>query len=97
MFKPNLQKLLKDSYYAKEIPAFIIVPALGAVEEEVIKPTQEATLDELFFATQALDKESDALTTRIYAIRNLYRDARKKGALGSENIVDALSRKGGVQ
>jgi hypothetical protein len=97
MFKPTLQKLLKDSYYAKHVPAFIQIPALGAVEEEITKPITEATLDDLEFAAQALDKENDALTSRLYAIRNLYRDARKKGALGAENIVDALSRKGGAQ
>lgn len=97
MFKSTLQKLLKDSYYANNLPAHIRIPALGAVEEETVKPIAEATLDELAFATQALDQESDALTTRLYAVRSLYRDARKKGALGSENVIDALSRKGGAQ
>lgn len=97
MFKPTLQKLLKDSYYGKNLPVYIRIPALGAVEEEITKPITEATLDDLEFAAQALDKENDALTSRLYAIRNLYRDARKKGALGAENIVDALSRKGGAQ
>jgi len=97
MFKPKLEKLLKDSYYYKNLPVFIRIPALGAVQEEVTKPIVEATLDELEFAAQALDKESEALTTRLYAIRRLYREAREKGALGTENILDALSRKGGAQ
>jgi len=97
MFKPTLQKLLKDSYYAKHVPAFIQIPALGAIEEETTKPIQEATVDDLAFAAQALDKEQSALYKRIAAVRELYSEARAKGALGAENIVDALSRKGGAQ
>jgi hypothetical protein len=97
MFKPTLQKLLKDSYYAKHVPAFIQIPALGAIEEETTKPIQEATLDDLAFAVQALDKEQSALYKRLAAVRELYSEARAKGALGAENIVDALSRKGGAQ
>ncbi len=97
MFKPTLQKLIKDSYYAKHVPAFIQIPALGAIEEETTKPIQEATVDDLAFAAQALDKEQSALYKRLAAVRELYSEARAKGALGAENIVDALSRKGGAQ
>jgi hypothetical protein len=97
MFKPKLEKLLKDSYYYKNLPVYIRIPALGAVQETITKPIVESTLDELEFAAQALDKEADAITTRLYAIRRLYREAREKGALGSENILDALSRKGGAE
>jgi len=97
MFKSKLEKLFKDTYLAKNLPETIRVPALGAISEEMVKPIEEATLDDLAFAAQALDKESDALTSRIYALRRLYRDAREKGALGNENILDALARKGGAQ
>ena len=95
MFKSKLERLLKDSYYYKNLPVHIRIPALGAVQEEATKPITEATLDELEFAAQALDKEADLLRSRIYAIRRLYEDARKKGSLGSANILDALARKGG--
>jgi len=44
-----------------------------------------------------LDKEQSAIYKRLSAIRELYTEARAKGALGAENIVDALSRKGGAQ
>ena len=97
MFKSKLEKLFKDTYLAKNLPEIICIPALGAIPEEMVKPIGEATLDDLAFAVQALDKESDALTSRIYALRRLYRDAREKGALGNENILDALARKGGAQ
>ncbi len=95
MFKSKLERLLKDSYYYKNLPVHIRIPALGAVQEETVKPITEATLDELEFAAQALDKEADSIRSCIFAIRRLYEEARKKGALGSENILDALARKGG--
>ena len=65
MFKPSLQKLIKDSYYAKHVPAFIQIPALGAIEEDTNKPIHEATLDDLAFAAQALDKEQSAIYKRL--------------------------------
>ena len=97
MIKPTLQKLIKDSYYAKHVPAFIKIPALGAITEETTKPVSEATLDDLAFAAQALDTAQSALYKRLAAVRELYSEARAKGALGSENIIDALSRKAGAQ
>ncbi len=97
MFMPSLQKLIKDSYYAKHVPAFIQIPELGAIPEDTTKPIHEATLDDLVFAAQALDKEQSAIYKRLSAIRALYTEARAKGALGAENIVDALSSKGGAQ
>jgi hypothetical protein len=95
MFKSKLEKLLKDDYLAKKLPENISIPALGAIQEEVTKPITEATLDELEFAALALDKQADVITTLAYSIRRLYREARNKGALGGENILDALARKGG--
>lgn len=97
MFKTKLERLLKDDYLSRDLPKEITIPALGAVPEITIKPVEYATLDDLAFATQALDAEVDVLNSRLYAIRRLYREARAKGALGAENIVDALSRKGGAQ
>jgi hypothetical protein len=97
MFKPTLQKLVKDQFYAQHIPAFIRIPALGAITEETTKPVSEATLDDLAFAAQALDQESSVIRRREMAIKELYNEARKHGALGSENIIDALSRKAGAQ
>ncbi|WP_419903497.1 hypothetical protein [Kiloniella sp.] len=97
MFKSKLTKLLKDEYLTRDLPKEITVPALGAIPETSIKNLEDATLDDLAFAAQALDLEVDAINSRLYAIRRLYRAARSKGALGAENIVDALSRKGGDQ
>lgn len=97
MFKTKLEKLTKDDYLVKDLPKEITIPALGAVSEATVKQVEEASLDDLAFAAQALDTEVDALNSKLFALRRLYRTARSKGALGAENIVDALSRKGGAQ
>jgi len=97
MFKSKLTKLLKDEYLTRDLPKEITVPALGAIPETSIKNLEDATLDDLAFAAQALDLEVGAIYKRLSAIRELYTEARAKGALGAENIVDALSRKGGAQ
>ena len=97
MFKSTLQKLMKGGLYAKHVPVVIEIPALGALEGDTTKPIIEATLDDLAFAAQALDQRQSALGTRLAAIRELYAEARAKGALGAENIVEALSRQGGAQ
>ena len=81
MFKTKLERLLKDDYLSRDLPKEITIPALGAVPEITIKPVEDATLDDLAFATQALDAEVGALNSRLYAIRRLYREARAKGAL----------------
>ena len=65
---------------------------------DIVKPIEHATLDDIAFAAQALDKKVDALRDGLYALQRLYREARAKGALGRDNIVEALTRKiGGVQ
>ena len=51
----------------------------------------------MIWLLQALDKEQSAIYKLLSAIRQLYTEARSKGALGAENIVDAPSRKGGTQ
>lgn len=92
MFKSLLQKLIKYSYYAKHVSAFIQILALSAIPEDTTKPIHEVTLNDLAFVAQTLYKEQSAIYKRLSAIRELYTEACAKGALGAENIVDVLSR-----
>jgi hypothetical protein len=93
----KLEKLLKDAYCASNLPENIHIPPLGANLIDTVKPIEQATLDDIAFATQALDQKADALNTSLYALRRLYREARSKGAHGSDNIIDALTgKKGGA-
>jgi len=92
----KIERLRKDDYYFKNIPDTIRIPAIGANQEEVVKPTETATLDDLAFAVLALQEQSSALYSLTESVRNLYDQARKNGALGSQVAIDALpDAKGG--
>ncbi len=93
----KLEKLFKDSYLVTNLPESIHIPPLGDNLTDVVKPIEQSTLDDIAFAAQALDQKADALNSSLYALRRLYREARSKGAIGSDNIIDALTgKKGGV-
>jgi len=92
----KIEQLRKDDYYFKNIPDTIRIPAIGVNLEEVVKPTEAATLDDLAFAILALQEESSALYSLTESVRNLYDQARKNGALGAQVAIDCLpDAKGG--
>ena len=94
----NIGKLLGDDFLARNVPEAVHIPPLGENMTDIVKPIEHATLDDIAFAAQALDKKVDALRDGLYALQRLYREARAKGALGRDNIVEALTRKiGGAQ
>ncbi|MBL0320108.1 MAG: hypothetical protein IPP74_12595 [Alphaproteobacteria bacterium] len=97
MSNSKIEALVSDEFLIDCIPDTIVIPALGAHTEQVIKPLEQATLDDLAFAAIALDDDLVAINSQLYALRALYHEARQKGALGNENIIDALSRNGIAQ
>lgn len=94
----NIGKLFGDDFLARNVPETVHIPPLGDNKTDIVKPIEHATLDDIAFAAQALDKKVDAMRDGLYALQRLYREARAKGALGRDNIVEALTRKiGGAQ
>ena len=94
----KIERLRKDDYYFKNLPDTIRIPAVGVNLEEVVKPTEAATLDDLAFAVLALQEQSSAIYALTEPLRNLYDQARKNGALGSQVAIDALPEtKGGAK
>mgnify|MGYP000929541578 CR=1 FL=1 len=91
----KLEKLFGDTYLARNAPESIHIPPLGINRMDIVKPIEHATLDDIAFAAQALDKKADALRDELYALHRLYKEARAKGALGSDNIVQAITGKNG--
>lgn len=91
----KLEKLFGDTYLARDVPESVHIPPLGTNRTDIVKPIEQATLDDIAFAAQALDKKADALRNEIYALQRLYREARAKGALGRDNIVEAVTGKNG--
>ena len=82
MFANNLQRLRKN-YALADLPDTIITGAAGS------KPIDEATVDDVAFAVQALNDEMDAVYRRSSALRSLHDKARRAGALGSALAVEA--------
>jgi hypothetical protein len=96
MYADKLKKLREDVHFSN-LPESIHVPSGGDRQTEVIKPIELATLDDLAFAAIGVEAQLDALNSRFYALRRLYRLAREKGALGIHNAVDVVANdKGGV-
>ena len=53
----KIEKLLKDTYLANNVPESIHIPPLGENLTDVTKPIEQATLDDIAFAAQALDHQ----------------------------------------
>lgn len=94
--KTKLERLREDNCFLTDLPDTIRIPPLGDRQEEVIKPIETATIDDLAFAQLALQVKSSALYAEIDALRRVYDMARKNGSLGADNALDAVaSKKGG--
>jgi len=88
--KTKLDSLREDNCFLADVPDSIRIPALGDRQEEVIKPIEAASIDDIAFAQLALQAKSSALYAEIDALRRIYDMARKNGALGADNALDAM-------
>ncbi len=93
--KTKLDRLREDNCFLADLPDIIRIPALGRRQEEVIKPIETASIDDIAFAQLALQVKSSALYSEIDALRRIYDMARKNGALGADNALNAVSDKKG--
>ncbi len=93
----KIEKLLKDDYLARNVPETINLPPCGDDPRDVTKPLEIATVDDIAFAVQAINKRMDTLRNELYGLQRLYEQARKNGALGCDNIVCAVTKNGGAK
>jgi hypothetical protein len=93
MFKTTtpLQRL-RDTYSMKDLPDSIRTGEMGELGHAVVKPLASATVDDIVFATQAIDDEISAIFARTAALKQLHDRARRAGALGADLAVDAALR-----
>ena len=84
----HIEHLRKKHFYLRSLPARIDIPAMGLHPAIMAKPIEDASLDELAFAANAIEHEFNELADRLHAIRKLYTLARKCGGLGSEKAID---------
>lgn len=95
--KPTLLDLLRkqSEIYLLDLPEIIRIPALdGSRPDEVVRPLEDATIDDLAFAIQGLEAESRVLHRRLSGLRDLYDLARKRGALGITTVATAFAALG---
>lgn len=93
MFKTTtpLQRL-RDTYSMKDLPDSIRTGESGELGHALAKPLASATVDDIAFATQAIDDEVSAIFGRAAALKQLHDRARRAGALGADLAVDAAVR-----
>jgi len=89
--KTKLERLRKANCFLADIPDTILIPALGQCQDEVSKPIETASIDDIAFAQLALQARASALYGQIDALRRIYDMARKNGALGADNALNAIS------
>ena len=84
-------KRLRKSLWLREVPAILTVPAMGD-EPAAYIPTVDATLDEVAFAEVAISRQATALNTIAYGLSEIVKRARRQGAHGCDNAVEAALR-----
>ena len=90
---PLLIRLRKGlSFYSASLPDVVRIPANGTTRpDEVLRPLMDATIDDIAFAIQGIEKESRAIHQRSGALGELYEAARKRGAIGTTTIAEAFA------
>ena len=94
--KPTLIELLlkQSEMYLRDLPETIRIPALDRnSSDEVVRPLEDATIDDLAFAIQGMEAESRV--HHLQGLRDLYDLARKRGALGVTTVAGAFADLGG--
>lgn len=91
--KPTSIQILRNrkEWYMSEMPDSIRIPALEGVRlDEVIRPIEEATIDDLIFAAIGIQAELRQIQRRLTCIQELHDLARKQGALGSQTVQEVF-------
>jgi hypothetical protein len=93
--KTKLERVREDNLFLADLPDTIRIPPLGDCPEEVTKPIETASIDDIAFAHLALQAEASALYGGVDALHRIHDMARKNGALGADNALDAINDKKG--
>lgn len=90
--KAAIEKLRQRSEWGmRDLPEIIRVPALeGHRTQEAIMPIEESTIDDLAFAIIGLEAQVTEMRRPLVGLRELYDQARKRGALGTSTVADVF-------
>jgi hypothetical protein len=93
-----LTEMRRRHFALEALPETIVIPVLGEIRrEQVVKPIEDATLDDIAFAVLGIETEFSAVGDRLHALCKLYLLARKAGARGSECALDIAARDVGAR
>lgn len=82
--------VLRECHYGLDgLPATVRVPTLAS-RDEMMKPIESATVDDLAFALLGLKENLSVLRREIDAAGIVHDEARKAGALGTDIAIDAV-------
>ncbi len=90
--KAAIEKLRQRSEWGmRDLPEIIRVPALeGHRTQEAIMPLEESTIDDLAFAIIGLEAQVTEMRRPLVGLRELYDQARKRGALCKSTVADVF-------
>ena len=90
--KAAIEKLRQRSEWGmRDLPEIIRVPALeGHRIQEAVVPLEESTIDDLAFAIIGLEAQVTEMRRPLIGLRELYDQARKRGALGTSTVADVF-------
>ena len=90
--KAAIEKLRQRSEWGmRDLPEIIRVPALeGHRTQEAVVPLEESTIDDLAFAIIGLESQVTEMRRPLVGLRELYDQARKRGALGTSTVADVF-------
>lgn len=90
--KAAIEKLRQRSEWGmRDLPEIIRVPALeGHRTQEAIMPLEESTIDDLAFAIIGLEAQVTEMRRPLVGLRELYDQARKRGALGTSTVANVF-------
>ena len=90
--KAAIEKLRQRSEWGmRDLPEIICVPALeGHRTQEAVLPLEESTIDDLAFAIIGLEAQVTEMRRPVVGLRELYDQARKRGALGTSTVADVF-------
>lgn len=90
--KAAIEKLRQRSEWGmRDLPEVIRVPALeGHRTQEGVVPLEDSTIDDLAFAIIGLEAQVTEMRRPLVGLRELYDQARKRGALGTSTVADVF-------
>jgi hypothetical protein len=92
-----LEALRKSSFSLESLPDVISIPPVSDADEPESKPLILATVDDIAFAQQGLNKALSRIVKEMESLRQVHDMARGLGAKGADYTLEFLREHGEVK